>query len=279
MAKFRYKMLKIDTNALIPQGAMGFKAVYKEDGHYTKPTQIFKNDELMELTTVLVKFGEFDSQDMILDDYDVATDAMIDFLKNGNKSLKIMHSTDDTEENYVEAFLKEAYMTKADGELNGIAKHSLVAVYKFTDEDDYEIAKALSLETSIEGKAELEELQEEITKSRLKEFVEKYAEQFADLFGDNVINKILKKGENEMNEEQIKIMEDLRKSVSDLETKLEEADKKVEDLTKAKEEDKSDEKLEELQKSYDELKKSFEERVTEIDNQEDNEIDVSDIEI
>ena len=282
--KVRYKKLNITTNALVLAGAMGTKPVYKADGTFVKDIMLFKNDDLMELTTVLVKFGEYDTQDMILDDEDVRDEAIIDFLEKGTKSLKLFHETNDSEENYIEAPLKEAYVTKFDGEFQDVFKGSIVATYKFRDEKDWEIAKALDLSTSIEGQAELEEVTEEITKSSLQEFVDKYKEQFTKLFGDKLIGKILKK-ENEMTKEEMQKMEDLVTQVAELTPQVEDLTKQVETLTAEKVEietnaaselEKTNAELENITKDFNELKVDFEKRITKLDNQE-NTLDIDKI--
>ena len=199
---YRYKSLRIDTNALVIKGAMGVKPILKDDGHFVKVGErIFKaDDEKMELTTTLVVFNKFDSQNMILDDENVRDQAMIDFIEKGNKSLKIMHETSNDENNYAEAKLKEVYVVKdTDTEWQGY-EGSINATYKFLNKTDWEIVKQLELQTSIEGFGDLEEVSDvELAKSdsKLKEFIAKFKDFFYARFGKDKVDSVLLQKEDE----------------------------------------------------------------------------------
>ena len=227
---------------------------------------------------------------MILDDEGVRDQAMIDFLKNGNKGLKIFHKTDNVEDNYVEASLKEAYVVKKNDIEFPNLEGSILAVYKFDNRDEWEAVKTLELETSIEGRGELEEV-EDLSKSRLIEILRENKEALSQIYDKNIIEKLFKntKKEDEMNKELLeKNNELMERTIALLEkeenspeeeveatedkvekSELEEANKKV--IALEEKLDKSNEKIELL------LKK-FEERETPIKNNEEK-IDPNEVEI
>lgn len=201
---YRYKKLVIKENALVAAGAMKVKPILKDDGSFLKTTDLIKaDDEKQELHTILVLFNKLDSQDMILDDEDVRDQAMVDFLKDGNLSLKILHETEQgVEDNYIDASLQSLSKVEDNDKYFSDLVGSIKAVYKVYDKDDWEIIKALELQTSIEGIGNLEEFEEEITKSKLKDFIKKYADAFKEFYGKDVIEEITK-GE-EMNATELK---------------------------------------------------------------------------
>jgi len=209
MKKYRYKTLKIDRLALVPKGAMGVEGLYKaEDGSFNKVEKLFKFDDSERiLKTIVILFNKFDSQGMILDDADLRDEAMINFLKDGEKQLKILHETDSNDkDNYVEANLYSfGKVQKKDpdfGDLEG----SVWAEYKFDNEKDYAIAKELELQTSLEGFGHLEELEQDLNKeeSSLKKFIEKYKVGFSKIFGEERVEKVLNKEDEEMTKEEAK---------------------------------------------------------------------------
>ena len=212
---FRYKKLKITHNALVVKGAMGVKPILKEDGSFLKVGEkIYKADEeKRELTTSLVVFNKFDSQGMILDNEDVRDEAIIDFLANGSKTLKVLHSTDESvAESFIEAPLKEAYVVKEDD--NYFTAGSFNATYKIRNQEDWDIIKTLELQTSIEGVAELEvvkeeELDKEENAGKMKDFVLKFKSMFYAWFGKDKVDEILeikKEEEEEMTKEQVEVL-------------------------------------------------------------------------
>lgn len=208
---YRYKKITIKNNALVKKGAMGVKPILKEDGSYLKvDNQIFKaNDEKQELTTTLVIFNKYDSQDMILDDEDVRDEAMIDFVANGNKTLKILHASDEDDDSaYIEAPLKEIYVVKENDKDFSVG--SINATYKVRKQEDWSIIKSLELQTSIEGEAELEVVKEDIVKEgTLKEFVTKFKAYFITLFGKDKVEEMLNKEEDkeeEMTKEELEVV-------------------------------------------------------------------------
>jgi len=201
---FRYKKLIIKNNALVVGGAMKVKPILKDDGNFIKLTEFIKADnEKQELHTILVLFNKFDSQGMILDDEDVRDEAMVDFLKDGNKSLKILHETDkETEDSYIDAHLQSLDVVEETDKYFPELEGSIKAVYKIYDKEDWEIIKTLQLQTSIEGFGSLEEVEEEITKSKLKNFIKKYADAFKEYYGKDIIEEITKG--DEMNAKELK---------------------------------------------------------------------------
>jgi hypothetical protein len=190
MKILRYKKLIIKNNALVPKGAMEVLPVYKEDdGKFrSKSETIFKaNDEKLELTTVMVKFGKVDADNMILDDEAVRDEAMIDFMKNGNKRLVITHNTED-EKREVNAYIKELYVAKGFDSDFSEYEGSILSTAKFDNVEDYTIAKELQLETSIEGMAELEEV---ILDKSLKDRIVDNLEYFVKYFGLEKIKELI----------------------------------------------------------------------------------------
>ena len=89
----RYKTLKIEHDCIVPKGAMQVKSVFKEDGYFSRPKEtIVKFDDTKQMMyNIMVKFNKVDSQDMILDSEEVRTQALIDYLANGDKILKFTH--------------------------------------------------------------------------------------------------------------------------------------------------------------------------------------------
>ena len=263
---YAYKKLIIKTNAIVPKGAMKTKAVYKEeDGTFLKvEPKLFKDDAKLEVTACLVKYGEFDSQDMILDDENVRDETMVNFLMKGNKAIKILHKTEDDKENYIEAYLKEIYVAKEDNVVDAPAG-SILTTYKFKNAEDWKIAKELELEFSFEGEAKLVEVAKEdvpVTKEALKNYIAKNKEVFEQYFGKETIEKVVNKSDKKDDKK-----DDKTKDKSGLE-------KEVSELKKS---------LETVLKSQKELQKTLSQRITSIsidkEDEEEKEIDVNKIEL
>ena len=215
---YAYKKLRITKNAIVPKGAMRKKAIYKEDGSFKKTITLLKNEEKLEVTACLIKFDEFDSQDMILDDENVRDEAMIDFLIKGDKTLKILHKTKDEKESHIDAFLKEIYVAKEDNVVNAPAG-SVITTYKFANKEDWDVAKGLDLEFSLEGEGTLVEVAKEdkpMTKTTLKGFIEKNKEAFEGAFGKEAINKLFKKEDKKEDEKEDGEIDDLKKEIKKL---------------------------------------------------------------
>jgi len=214
---FAYKKLIIKTNAIVPKGAMQKKAVYKEDdGSFLKLSNLVKDDAKLEVTACLAKFNEFDSQDMILDDETVRDEAMVNFLLKGNKQIKILHKTEDNKENYIDAFLKEIYVAKADNIVNA-PEGSILTTYKFKNKEDWDVAKELDLEFSFEGSAELVPVKKDVklTKENLINFIKGNQDVFVDFFGEKTISKVVKKEDIKGDEGNNEITE-IKKQLADL---------------------------------------------------------------
>jgi len=273
MKILRYKKLIIKNNALVPKGAMEVLPVYKEDnGKFrSKSETIFKaNDEKLELTTVMVKFGKVDSDGMILDDEAVRDEAMIDFMKNGNKQLVITHNTKD-DRREVSAYIKELYVAKGFDSDFSEYEGSIMSTSKFDNIEDYTIAKELQLETSIEGMAELEEvIIDKSLKDRIVDNLEYFVKYFGlekikELIGEEMFgnNKELKEKYDALEKEftslkeQIESQEqEIKPEAPDYTEKFAEIQKNFESISEAIS------KVTELNKTVEELKELFMQRQT-----------------
>lgn len=221
MKLLRYKKLIINKNALVPKGAMEVLPVYKEaDGKFrTKEETIFKaNDEKLELTTIMVKFGKYDADGMILDSEFVRDEAMIEFMKSGDKTLAFSHNIEDKNRD-VSAFIKELYVIKSDDIDFPDYAGSIASTAKFANVEDYKIAKELEFETSIEGIAELEEVAvDKSLKDKIAENIEYFIKYFGvdkikNLMGDEMFgnNKELKEKYEQLEKEFAELKEQIDK--------------------------------------------------------------------
>lgn len=248
MKLMRYKKLIINKNALVPKGAMEVLPVYKEDdGKFrTKEETIFKaNDDKLELTTVMVKFGKYDADGMILDSEIVRDEAMIEFMKSGDKTLAFSHNIEDKNRD-VSAFIKELYVIKSDDIDFPDYAGSIASTAKFANAEDYKIAKELEFETSIEGLAELEEVA--VDKS-LKDKIAENIEYFIKYFGVDKIKNLMGDEMFGNNKELKEKYEQLEKELAELKEQIEKENAEKEAQPETKTVDYSAE-IEELKKSF-----------------------------
>jgi hypothetical protein len=157
----RYLALKIDKDCLVPKGAMKVESIFKDDGHFKLVEDaICKFDDAKQIMyNVMVLFNKVDSQGMILDNEDLRNQAMMDFLESGDKVLKFSHEKDDAGDSYdINARILELYIAKENDPIYPDYVGSIIRSAYFEDKEDYEIAKTLNFQSSIEGKAKLEEI-------------------------------------------------------------------------------------------------------------------------
>lgn len=182
----RYKKLIISHDCLVPKGAMEVESVFKEvDGATeftklkTKPVFKFDDSEQM-IYNVMVKWNDPDSEDWILDDANVRRDAMIDYQANGDKVLKFTHQKDDNDKPYdIDAHVVETYIVKENDPIFPDYIGSIARSAYFADAEEYSIIKELEFESSIEGKAMLEDF--EVEDETIKEKTNKAIHKIKDL--------------------------------------------------------------------------------------------------
>lgn len=159
----RYKKLIIEHDCLVPKGAMQVETIFKEDkdGHFIKPKEtIVKFDDSKQMMyNIMVLFGKVDTQDMILDDEKVRTETQIDYLANGDKILKFTHQKNEDDEPYdINAHVAEVYVVKEGDTYFPEYVGSIARCAYFPDKEEYDIIKEMEFESSIEGIADLEEI-------------------------------------------------------------------------------------------------------------------------
>lgn len=178
----RYKKLIISHDCLVPKGAMEVESVFKEVDGITEFTKIkskavFKLDDSEQMIfNVMVKWNDPDSQDWILDDAGVRRDTLIDYQANGDKVLKFTHKKDDDGEPFdIDAHVVETYIVKENDHIFPEYVGSIARSAYFADADEYDLIKEMEFETSIEGKALLEEfeIEEETVKDKTNKAIHK----------------------------------------------------------------------------------------------------------
>jgi len=191
--KTRYKKLIITANALVPKGAVQEKAVFKgiEFGQLKQLTNIVKDDNNQTMYSIWYPLNKVDAHGDFVDSPTVLEDAAIDFMKSGEKSIKILHEGNFTDG----AVVKELWIVKTGDPIftNPDLVGSLAGGIKFLDAELYNKCKSENWETSIEGQAE-EEIVEKSMIEELKEFIK-------NLFAKSLNNAYIKE------EPQVKVEE------------------------------------------------------------------------
>lgn len=168
--KTRYKKLIITANALVPKGAVQEKAVFKgiEFGQLKQLSNIVKDDNNQTMYSIWYPLNKVDAHGDFVDNPAVLEDAAINFMKSGEKSIKILHDGEFTDG----AVVKELWIVKAGDPIftNPDLIGSLAGGIKFLDTDLYNKCKSENWETSIEGQAE-EEIVEKGLIEDLKDFI------------------------------------------------------------------------------------------------------------
>jgi len=151
-----YKKLRISANTLVPRGAVGEKAIFKDaDGRkIIKAIEIKKDDLKLEMNSIMYMLNKEDSQGDIVKSANVLEDACLDFMQNGSKVVKFTHDGENTD-----ALIKELYIVPAGHPVWTEKKYTgaLANVIKFTDENLYSMCKEKDWETSIEGDVVIED--------------------------------------------------------------------------------------------------------------------------
>lgn len=170
--KTRYKKLIITANALVPKGAVQEKAVYKgiEFGQLKQLSNIVKDDNNQTMYSIWYPLNKVDAHGDFVDNPAVLENAAIDFMKSGEKSIKILHEGNFTDG----AVVKELWIVKAGDPIfnNPDLIGSLAGGIKFLDVELYNKCKSENWETSIEGQAEEEVIEKSMIED-LKEFIKK----------------------------------------------------------------------------------------------------------
>lgn len=168
--KTRYKKLIITANALVPKGAVQEKAVFKgiEFGQLKQLSNIIKDDNNQTMYSIWYPLNKVDAHGDFVDNPAVLENAAIDFMKSGEKSIKILHEGNFTDG----AVVKELWIVKAGDPIftNPDLIGSLAGGIKFLDAELYNKCKSENWETSIEGQAE-EEVVEKSVIEDLKDFI------------------------------------------------------------------------------------------------------------
>ena len=211
----KYIELHIFANALVPSGAVGEQAVFKEDGSFVMNVPVTKfNDEKMEMYSILYMLDKEDSQGCIIDDPEVLIKARDEFVQGGGlKKVKMLHGGKELGES---AFTCEFWIIKSDikktgEELNGEMLRedvvlmdpvfpdekyvgALAASTKFTDVELWNKVKTEKWETSIEGRAKVLELEiedDEDAEKRTLNIFEKLFKGLFNKFSNESINKTI----------------------------------------------------------------------------------------
>lgn len=168
--KTRYKKLIITANALVPKGAVMERAIFKgiEFKSLQQLTNIVKDDNNQTMYSIWYPLNKADAHGDFVDSPAVLENAAIDFMKSGEKSIKILHEGNFTDG----AVVKELWIVKAGDPIftNPNLIGSLAGGIKFLDAELYNKCKSENWETSIEGQAE-EEIIEKSMIEELKEFI------------------------------------------------------------------------------------------------------------
>jgi len=128
----------------------------------------------------MVKWNDADSDNWILDKEDIRRDAMIDFQANGDKVLKFTHKKDENDEPYsIDAHVMEFYYVKENDPIYPDYVGSIARSAYFADAEEFATIKELEFETSIEGKAWLEEF--EVEEETIKDKTNKAIHKIKDL--------------------------------------------------------------------------------------------------
>lgn len=92
--KTRYKKLIITANALVPKGAVQEKAVFKgiEFKSLKQLTNIVKDDNNQTMYLIWYPLNKVDAHGDFVDSPAVLENAAIDFMKSGEKSIKILQT-------------------------------------------------------------------------------------------------------------------------------------------------------------------------------------------
>ena len=135
--KTRYKKLIITANALVPKGAVMERAVYKgiEFGQLKQLSNIIKDDNNQTMYSIWYPLNKIDAHGDFVDNPAVLEDAAINFMKSGEKSIKILHEGNFTDG----AVVKELWIVKAGDPVftNPDLIGSLAGGIKFLDAELY----------------------------------------------------------------------------------------------------------------------------------------------
>jgi hypothetical protein len=151
----KFTKLDITANTIVKRGAVGVKAIYKQDNKIVSVAKIIrKDDSKLQLHSIMYMLNKVDSHGDFVEDPKVLEDACTSFMLNGSKIVKWSHEGNQE----IEAKVQQLYIVppghpiwKEEEYIGAIAN-----VIQFEDVELYNKCKDGGYETSIEGMVEEE---------------------------------------------------------------------------------------------------------------------------
>jgi hypothetical protein len=159
----KFTKLNITANTIVKRGAVGVKAIYKQDNKIISAAKaIRKDDSKLQLHSIMYMLNKVDSHGDYVQDPKVLEDACTSFMSNGSKIVKWTHEGNQE----IEAKVQQLYIVppghpiwKEEEYVGAIAN-----VIQFEDVELYNKCKDGGYETSIEGVVEESDEGENINK-------------------------------------------------------------------------------------------------------------------
>lgn len=151
----KFTKLDITANTIVKRGAVGVKAIYKQDNKIVSVAKIIrKDDSKLQLHSIMYMLNKVDSHGDYVEDPKVLEDACTSFMLNGSKIVKWTHEGNQE----IEAKVQQLYIVPKDHPIWKEEEYvgAIANVIQFEDVELYNKCKDGGFETSIEGYVEEE---------------------------------------------------------------------------------------------------------------------------